>query len=100
MVEEQKAIADMKTLLQNIYKGDESLDGFFEPLGDDEVKLIAKKVSRGVFMASPVFDGAHESDIKAPSISLGSRTRGRRSSSTGAPAKRSIRTSRWASCTC
>ena len=28
------------------------------------MKLIAKKNSKGVFMGSPVFDGAHESDIK------------------------------------
>ena len=64
MVDEHRAIADVKEHLKNIYKGDHLLDGFFDPLGDDEVKLIAKKTSKGVFMGSPVFDGAHESDIK------------------------------------
>jgi DNA-directed RNA polymerase subunit beta len=64
MVEEHRATAEVKEHLKNIYKGDHHLDGFFDPLGDDEVKLIAKKTSKGVFMGSPVFDGAHESDIK------------------------------------
>lgn len=54
----------MKERLKAIYKGDETLDGFWDDLSEGEVKLAAKKVQKGVFMASPVFDGAHESDIK------------------------------------
>jgi DNA-directed RNA polymerase subunit beta len=64
MVEEHRAMADIRERLKLTYKGDETLDGFFDDISDDEVKLLAKKTKRGVFMASPVFDGAHESDIK------------------------------------
>ena len=64
MVDEHRAISEVKDHLKNIYKGDHLLDGFFDPLGDDEVRLLAKKTSKGVFMGTPVFDGAHESDIK------------------------------------
>jgi DNA-directed RNA polymerase subunit beta len=64
MVEEQREVSDVKDRLKAIYSGDETLDGFFDDLSEGEVKLAAKKVQKGVFMASPVFDGAHESDIK------------------------------------
>jgi DNA-directed RNA polymerase subunit beta len=64
MLDEQRAVAEVKERFKDIYKGDEGLDGFFDPLGDEEVKLLARKTVKGVFMASPVFDGAHESDIK------------------------------------
>src|SRR5262249_9029288 len=64
MLDEQRAIAELKERFKTIYKGDDGLEGFFDPLSDDEVKLFTKKASKGVFMASPVFDGAHETDIK------------------------------------
>src|SRR5262249_12780457 len=55
MLEEQRAVADLKERLKAIYKEDEGLNGFFDPLSDDEVKLFTKKSSKGIFMASPVF---------------------------------------------
>ncbi len=64
MMLEQRSTHEMKEFLKDIYKGDHEIEGFFDPLGDDEVKLLAKKTNKGVFMATPVFDGAHESDIK------------------------------------
>src|SRR5262249_1194680 len=64
MVDEKRAIHDVKEAMKKAYHGDRHLDGFFDKLSDSEVKLLAKKTDRGVFMASPVFDGAHESDIK------------------------------------
>ncbi|MFO0759647.1 MAG: DNA-directed RNA polymerase subunit beta [Byssovorax sp.] len=64
MLEEQRAAHEMKEMLKGIYKGDHELEGFFDPLSDDEIKLAAKKTSKGIFMASPVFDGASETDIK------------------------------------
>ena len=57
-------MADIRERLKLTYKGDENLDGFFDNISEDEVKLLAKKTKRSVFMASTVFDGAHESDIK------------------------------------
>lgn len=64
MLEQQRASAEIKEHLKAIYAGDESMDGFFDDLDDDDVKRFVKTVDEGVFMGSPVFDGAHESDIK------------------------------------
>jgi DNA-directed RNA polymerase subunit beta len=64
MVEQQRAAAEVKEELQKIYAGDEAMAGFFDDLGEADVKSFVKKVRRGIFMGSPVFDGAHESDIK------------------------------------
>ncbi|KYF69914.1 DNA-directed RNA polymerase subunit beta [Sorangium cellulosum] len=64
MLEQQRATAEIKEHLKAIYAGDESMDGFFDNLDDADVKRFVKTVDEGVFMGSPVFDGAHESDIK------------------------------------
>ncbi|WP_437486077.1 DNA-directed RNA polymerase subunit beta [Sorangium sp. So ce1014] len=64
MVEQQRATTEIKAHLKAIYAGDESMDGFFDDLDDGDVKRFVKTVDEGVFMGSPVFDGAHESDIK------------------------------------
>ncbi|KYF64223.1 DNA-directed RNA polymerase subunit beta [Sorangium cellulosum] len=64
MLEQQRATAEIKEHLKAIYAGDESMDGFFDNLDDGDVKRFIKTVDEGVFMGSPVFDGAHESDIK------------------------------------
>jgi DNA-directed RNA polymerase subunit beta len=37
---------------------------FIKELNDEEVIIFAKKYKKGVYMATPVFDGAKESDIK------------------------------------
>ena len=44
--------------------GGEALAQFLGKLSDDEIRSIAVKLRRGVFFASPVFDGAAEQDIK------------------------------------
>jgi DNA-directed RNA polymerase subunit beta len=64
MVEEQRAMADVKERLKTVFAGDKTMDGFFDDIADEDVKRFVKKVDKGIFMASPVFDGAHESDIK------------------------------------
>ncbi|WP_437928256.1 DNA-directed RNA polymerase subunit beta [Sorangium sp. So ce291] len=64
MLEQQRASSEIKEHLKAIYAGDESMDGFFDNLDDGDVKRFIKTVDEGVFMGSPVFDGAHESDIK------------------------------------
>ncbi|WP_437734734.1 DNA-directed RNA polymerase subunit beta [Sorangium sp. So ce1335] len=64
MLEQQRSAAEIKEHLKAIYAGDESMDGFFDDLDDGDVKRFVKTVDEGVFMGSPVFDGAHESDIK------------------------------------
>ena len=64
MVEEKRAMAEVKDRLKAIYAGDKTLDGFFDKLSEHDVKTLAKKTEKGVFMGSPVFDGATEVDIK------------------------------------
>jgi DNA-directed RNA polymerase subunit beta len=64
MVEEKRNLAELKDRLKQIYAGDKLLDGFFDKLSEPEIKLIAKKLENGIFMGSPVFDGAAEADIK------------------------------------
>src|SRR6201999_1811769 len=64
MLETKKASAEIKEFLKKIYAGDRSLDGFFDKLSDAELKLLGDKHKHGVFMGTPVFDGAAEIDIK------------------------------------
>jgi DNA-directed RNA polymerase subunit beta len=64
MLDEQRAMAEVKGHLKAIYKGDEDIEKVLETMADDDVRALAKKTKDGVFMASPVFDGAAEADIK------------------------------------
>jgi DNA-directed RNA polymerase subunit beta len=64
MVDEQRAAHDVKELLTKIYKGDEELEQVVERLEEDDVRALVRKTKDGIFMASPVFDGAGEADIK------------------------------------
>ncbi|AKT37407.1 DNA-directed RNA polymerase subunit beta [Chondromyces crocatus] len=64
MLEEQRAVAELRSQIRAIYGGDESVEQIVDVIQDDEVNRFARKLKRGVHMASPVFDGAHEADIK------------------------------------
>ncbi len=64
MLDEQRAAHDIKELLDRIYKGDEEIEEQLGRMDDKDVRALAKKSKSGVFMASPVFDGAAEADIK------------------------------------
>ncbi len=64
MVDEQRAAHEVKDLLTKIYKGDEELEQVVEKLGEEDVRALVRKTREGIFMASPVFDGAGEADIK------------------------------------
>ncbi len=43
---------------------DEAFSKLLSRISDDEVFELARKLSSGIFFGSPVFDGAHEEDIK------------------------------------
>ena len=66
MLVEQRAVADVRGFLEQIYnqsgiaKDKEELDSF----SDKEILELAKNLTAGVPMATPVFDGAKESEIK------------------------------------
>jgi DNA-directed RNA polymerase subunit beta len=64
MLDEQRAMAEIKETIQAIYKGDEDVSAIIDQCQDDDVRALVKKSKDGVFMASPVFDGAAEADIK------------------------------------
>ncbi|MFC1642240.1 DNA-directed RNA polymerase subunit beta, partial [Myxococcota bacterium] len=46
------------------YEGDATFQGLLGGMTDDEIVRLAKKLRRGLFLASPVFDGAPETEIK------------------------------------
>ncbi len=64
MVEQKRAMAEIKQRLKEVYKGDKANEAIVEKMTEEDVARAVKKVDRGVFVASPVFDGAHEADIK------------------------------------
>jgi DNA-directed RNA polymerase subunit beta len=64
MLEQQRAIADIREYLHKIY----NTSGKVEDLAsftDEEILDLARNLCKGVPMATPVFDGASEEEIKA-----------------------------------
>ncbi|MDC0668981.1 DNA-directed RNA polymerase subunit beta [Nannocystis sp. ncelm1] len=53
----------LRTQLKKIYETKEA-QRFIDGLGDDDVIRFADKLRRGVHMATPVFDGALETEVK------------------------------------
>ncbi|MCF7223856.1 DNA-directed RNA polymerase subunit beta [Marilutibacter chinensis] len=67
MLEAQAKIAELRKFLDEIYNHDGKLIGERVDLGqfsDDELLNLARNLVDGVPMATPVFDGAAESEIK------------------------------------
>ncbi|MGI0118138.1 DNA-directed RNA polymerase subunit beta [Zooshikella sp. RANM57] len=66
MLEAQRSIAEIREFLDQVYNG--TGEGRYEDLNsltDEEVIELAKNLEKGVPMATPVFDGAKEKEIKA-----------------------------------
>ena len=64
MLRAQAAVADLRSFLEQIYNNSgkrEDLDSF----SDDEIRDLARHLTRGVPLATPVFDGATEEEIRA-----------------------------------
>ena len=61
MLDEQVKIAEVRKLLDEIY----GKDSEFAAFADDEILELAGNLRGGVPMATPVFDGAEEREIKA-----------------------------------
>jgi DNA-directed RNA polymerase subunit beta len=59
-----KALDDLRVKLLDVY-GEETYEGQIKDLGDDQLIELANNLSDGVPIATPVFDGARESDINA-----------------------------------
>ncbi|MEW8219989.1 MAG: DNA-directed RNA polymerase subunit beta [Candidatus Thiodiazotropha taylori] len=64
MLEAQSKMADLRGFLDKVYNTSgkkEDIDSFT----DEEVVSMCMNLKKGVPMATPVFDGAHESEVKA-----------------------------------
>lgn len=64
MLQEQRKVAEIRALLEQVYNSTghgEDIDS----LSDAEALELAQHLARGVPFATPVFDGAKESEIKA-----------------------------------
>jgi len=64
MLDEKFGMQPMREHIKKIFDGDEDIAKVLSKLSDDDVKNIALKLRRGVHYASPVFDGAQETQIK------------------------------------
>ncbi|MBI5435711.1 MAG: DNA-directed RNA polymerase subunit beta, partial [Nitrosomonadales bacterium] len=65
MLESQAKIADVRKFLGRIYNPDGQKTVDITAFSDDEVLELCRNLKDGVPFATPVFDGAHEGEIKA-----------------------------------
>ena len=63
MLEAQKKVAEVRRFLGNVYNASGKKEDL-SSLSDDDVLELARNLSKGVPMATPVFDGATEGEIK------------------------------------
>jgi len=64
MLEEKFSADKIRTRLIEVYDHDKQFTKLMKSMNDEEVFSLARKLKRGLFFGSPVFDGAAESDIK------------------------------------
>jgi DNA-directed RNA polymerase subunit beta len=64
MLEEQKSVAALREYLEDVYNTDGGTKENLKSLKDSEILTLAKNLRGGVPMATPVFDGANEQEIK------------------------------------
>src|SRR5450432_3886376 len=68
MIEANEKVVELRKFLDQIYNHDKDTFGQrinLKSLTDDEIQKLAHNLQNGVPMATPVFDGAYESEIKA-----------------------------------
>ncbi|WP_337843695.1 DNA-directed RNA polymerase subunit beta [Rheinheimera sp.] len=65
MIKDQKEIAEIRDFLKKVYAlGESRQEVDIENFTDDEVRRLAENLRKGLPVATPVFDGAKESEIK------------------------------------
>ena len=65
MLEEATTPKAFRGYLRDLYKKNKEVQAFLDTCSDDEVVALAKKCAKkGMFFASPVFEGAEEQEIK------------------------------------
>jgi len=63
VLNEQYSEKALKKQLKDAYQ-DKELNGFIDALNEDDLKVLARRLERGVPMASPVFEGVAEEQMK------------------------------------
>jgi DNA-directed RNA polymerase subunit beta len=64
MLEEKFGAGAIRDHIKKIFDGDEDVARWLSKLSEDDVRALANKLKRGIHYASPVFDGAQETQIK------------------------------------
>jgi DNA-directed RNA polymerase subunit beta len=64
MLEKNSESSQLKQYLKKVYN-DTDMNKFLDKVAEDELQVVAKRLSRGVAMASPVFEGASEEHIRS-----------------------------------
>ncbi|MDA1074026.1 MAG: DNA-directed RNA polymerase subunit beta [Proteobacteria bacterium] len=64
MLETQKSVATLREYLDQVYNTDGEQREDLNSLNDDEIMTLSNNLRKGVPMATPVFDGANEQEIK------------------------------------
>ena len=64
MIEQQKAVAEIRKFLAKVYAIGKGVGADLDQLNDAEIVTLAHNLVGGMPMATPVFDGAAESEIK------------------------------------
>jgi DNA-directed RNA polymerase subunit beta len=65
MLQEQAEIAELRKFLDKIYNETQGQSVEFDQFSDEEIIELAHNLKKGVPVASPVFDGASEAQIKS-----------------------------------
>ena len=67
MLKEQRAVAEVRDFLEQVYNrtGNSKAKTHLDSMSDAELIEMARNLCAGVPMATPVFDGAQEAEIKA-----------------------------------
>jgi DNA-directed RNA polymerase subunit beta len=65
ILDKNQSIAELRSYLDKIYNHDGQIRVNLDSLSDDEIRILANNLRNGVPLATPVFDGANESEIKA-----------------------------------
>jgi DNA-directed RNA polymerase subunit beta len=65
MLDAQRNVADLRDFLDQVYNGVGTHQVDLKSFNDAEILALSKNLTKGVPMATPVFDGAQETEIKA-----------------------------------
>jgi DNA-directed RNA polymerase subunit beta len=76
MLEEKYSAEKFRARFVDVYDHDKSFVKLLKSMNDEEVFSLARKLKRGLFFGSPVFDGAEEADIKKMLARAGRATSG------------------------